>query len=77
MKSVPEQYVDFRKAFPLLPALWALILVRGFPPESQAMAAKVMSTGQGGGVHKDVVAAVTRKFMFWNGGGGGIQLRRF
>lgn len=63
-KSIPQQYVDFRKAFPLLPALWALILVRGFPPQSQTVTAKVMATGQGGGVHQDVVATVTREFMF-------------
>lgn len=62
--SIPQQYVDFRKAFPLLPALWALILVRGFPPQSQTVAAKVMAASQGGWVHQDVVAAVTEEFIF-------------
>ena len=77
VKSIPQQYVDFRKAFPLLPALWALIFVRGLPPQGQTVAAKVMATGQGGGVHQDVVATVTWKFMLGDAGGRGLWLSRF
>lgn len=64
MKGIPQQYVDFRKAFPLLAALWALVLARGLPPQSQTVAAEVMAAGQGGGVHQDVVAAVARELVF-------------
>lgn len=77
MNSTPQQYVDFRKAFPLLPALGALILVRRFPPQSQTVAAKVVAAGQGGGVHQDVVAAVTGELVFRDTGGGGRGLGRF
>lgn len=77
MKSTPEQYIDFGKAFPLLPALRALVLVRGFPPQSQTVAAKVMAAGQGGGVHQDVVAAVTGELVFRDTGGAGSLLGRF
>lgn len=63
-KPLPQQYVDSRKAFPLLSALRALVLVRRLPPQSQTVAAEVMAAGQSGGVHQDVVAAVTRELMF-------------
>lgn len=56
--SIPHQYVDFREAFPLLPALWAFILAQGLPPQSQTVAAEVMATGQSGGVDQDIVTTV-------------------
>lgn len=59
MKSIPQQYVDFRKAFPFLAALRALILVRRFPPQSQTVTAKVMSASQGSGIQQNVITAVT------------------
>lgn len=65
-KIIPQQYVDLGKAFPLLPALGTLVLVRGFPPQSQTVAAEVVAAGQSGGVHQDVVATVAREFEFWD-----------
>lgn len=76
MESTPQQYVDFGKAFPLLPALRALVFARRFPPQSQTVAAKVMAAGQGGGVHQDVVAAVAEELLFRDTGGAGGQLGR-
>lgn len=77
VKSAPQQYVDFRKAFPLLPALRALVLVRRFPPQSQTVAAKVMAACQGGGVYQDVIAAVTGELVFRDTGPGGSRIGRF
>ena len=77
MKVIPQQDVDFRKAFPLLPALRTLVLVRGLPPQSQTVAAEVVSAGQGGGVHQDVVATVARPLVLRDvRGGGGLRLRK-
>lgn len=62
-ENIPQQYVDFRKAFPFLAALGALGLVGRFPPQRQTVAAKVMAARQGGRIHQDVITAVTGEFL--------------
>lgn len=74
-EHIPQQYVDFREAFPFLPALGALVLVGRFPPQRQTVAAKVVAARQGGRIHQDFVTAVTRELLFREPGGGSPRQR--
>lgn len=71
--NIPQQYVDFREAFPFLAALGALGLVGGFPPQRQTVAAKVMAARQGGRIHQDVITAVAAEFLLRDPAGGRTQ----
>lgn len=75
--NIPQQDVDFRKAFPFLAALGALRLVGRLPPQRQAVAAKIMAARQGGGVDQDVITAVAAEFLLRDPAGGRTRRRHW
>lgn len=60
----PEEDVDPGEALPFLTALWALSLVWGLPPLSQAVPAEAVAAGQRSRVHQHVIATVARELFF-------------
>jgi len=58
----PEKDVDFGKAHPHRSAFWAVGAdpgPSGGPPAGQTVSAEAVSTGECGGVHQNLIAAVT------------------
>lgn len=56
--QLPEKDVDTGEPFPVLPALWALVLFGRCPPQGQAVPAEAVPAVQGGRVDQNIIAAV-------------------